>query len=155
MFGEGVNPEDIEVIREGNNLILNNKTNEDKITISNAYVDSTGWYWVGTINFADKTVWDRAYIQEKTRYFVGTEEDDIISGRGWGYNYNQSEVFNAGAGNDTVSAGDGNDTIYGESGNDSISGGYGNDYIEGGTGNDTLSGNDGADTRFHQGWASW
>ena len=118
------------------------------MTVRKAYYDSDGWYYIGSIEFANGTVWDRSAICEKSRHFTGTDGNDILNGIGWGYNYNQSETFDAGAGDDTVNAGDGADVIYGGSGNDTINAGSGNDSIYGGSGNDVLSGSDGADTYY-------
>ncbi|MHC8494828.1 hypothetical protein ACTU44_19190 [Thalassospira sp. SM2505] len=77
-----------------------------------------------------------------------------------------SEVFETGAGNDTVGAGGGNDTvstnagddtiwggngndvIYAGDGNDSITGDGGNDYIDGGAGDDTIHGGEGTNTIY-------
>ncbi|MDG4718490.1 Ig-like domain-containing protein, partial [Thalassospira sp. FZY0004] len=56
-----------------------------------------------------------------------------------------SEVFETGAGNDTVGAGGGNDTISTNTGDDTIWGGNGNDVIYAGDGNDSITGDDGHD----------
>ena len=55
-----VNAEDVEIKREGGQLILVNKKTEDRITISSYYNDS--WHGVGSVEFADGTVWDHEYI---------------------------------------------------------------------------------------------
>ena len=128
VFGEDVREEDIKVYRSGNDLIFVNVTSDDKITVKNALADRDGWYYIGSVEFADGTVWDREYIQEVTRHYVGTDGDDVMNGVNGGYNYNNNETFN------------------GEAGNDTINGSNGNDVLIGGTGNDTLNGEAGADT---------
>lgn len=79
-------------------------------------------------------------------------------------------VFNAGAGNDSLTnstskpavadgsdgndsfvGGSGNDTLYGIGGDDTLIGGAGNDLIRGGSGNDSLDGGDGNDALFGEG----
>ena len=114
--------------RSGSDLIIRNKTNSDQVTIKGALENGNGYNYLQNIEFADGTVWNRETIREQLRHINGTKGDDILTGQENGYNYNNSEVIDGGAGNDT---------IYG---------GYGNDTITGGTGNDTLVGGNGADT---------
>ena len=146
VFGEGVRAEDVEVYRSGNDLVFQNRISGDRVTVQNAMSDRDGWYYIGSVEFADGTKWDAAYLQENTRHYSGSEGDDVLNGQGWGYNYNQSETFRGEAGNDTINGNDGNDTIDGGSGSDILNGGNGNDVLTGGTGNDTISGGYGSDT---------
>ena len=150
-YGEGIKPEDIELQRNGNDLILKNIVTGDSVTLQKYYYDSYGRYAIGSIEFMDGTVWNNTYINEVTRHYVGTEGNDTISGQGWGYNYNESETFHMGSGNDTVYGGNGNDIIYGEEGNDKLYGQYGNDTLIGGAGNDYLDGGYGDDTYIFEG----
>jgi Ca2+-binding RTX toxin-like protein len=55
-----------------------------------------------------------------------------------------ANMFEAGAGNDTVSGMNGNDTLIGGFGDDSLLGGSGNDELVGGRGNDIIDGGAGA-----------
>ena len=146
VFGEGIKAEDIGLYRNGYDLVIRNKTTGDKVTVKNAMSDGDGWYYIGSVEFADGTKWDGEYLRENTRHYVGTDRDDVMNGQGWGYNYDQNETFMGGAGNDTINGNDGDDELYGEAGNDILSGGTGNDILVGGTGNDTLQGGRGDDT---------
>lgn len=56
-----------------------------------------------------------------------------------------SESFNGGSGNDSLSGGGGEDLLVGDVGNDSIRGGSGDDTLEGGSENDVMNGDAGAD----------
>jgi Ca2+-binding RTX toxin-like protein len=76
---------------------------------------------------------------------TGSSYDDTIKGD---VDDNISNIFDGGAGNDTIYGGAGNDTIYGRDGNDLIRGDDGDDSLDGGTGNDTFiatDSNDGQD----------
>ena len=146
VFGEGIKAEDVELCRNGYDLVFRNKTTGDKVTVKNAMADGEGWYYIRSVEFADGTKWDGEYLRENTRHYVGTDRDDVMNGQGWGYNYDQNETFMGGAGNDTINGNDGDDELYGEAGNDILSGGTGNDILVGGTGNDTLQGGRGDDT---------
>ena len=144
-YGEGIRPEDIKAVRNGKDLILKNVSTGDSVAVKNYYDDANGRYSIGIIEFADGTVWNSTYIREVTRHYDGTDGNDTISGQGGAYNYNESETFHMGAGNDTVYGGNGDDIIHGESGDDRLYGDYGNDTIIGGTGNDVMSGGEGTD----------
>lgn len=61
MLGEGIRAEDIKLYRNGDNLILKNKTNNDKITISQAYAGNSGDYCVGKIEFANIALYEIDY----------------------------------------------------------------------------------------------
>ena len=149
IFGKGIRPEDITIRREGKHMVIRNSVTGDSITIKNAYVTSGGTYYIEHMKFADGTVWDADIIKEKSRYIEGTEGADNLTGRS-GYNYSQDEIFDAGAGDDTVKAGDGNDLLYGGSGNDKLYGEAGDDILYGGTGDDYLEGGVGADIYYFE-----
>ena len=148
VFGEGVNPEDLELRREGLSLIIENMVSKDKITVSNAFKDGDGWYYIGGIKFADGTEWGLTEMRERTQNRYGSEGNDTLTGYDSGYNNNTSEIFFAGAGDDTVNASSGNDVIDGGIGTDSLYGNTGNDtYIfYKGSGNDTISDGYGTNT---------
>lgn len=79
---------------------------------------------------------------------IGSAHDDSLTGfdnQGTSGDV-YTNVFYAGAGNDTLDGAGGDDLLYGEDGNDSILGGAGADLLDGGAGNDTIWGGDGADT---------
>lgn len=56
-----------------------------------------------------------------------------------------TNIFYAGAGNDSLDGAGGSDILWGEQGDDTVFGGAGNDTIAGGTGADSLVGGDGDD----------
>jgi Ca2+-binding RTX toxin-like protein len=58
----------------------------------------------------------------------------------------EDQIFDGGAGNDTVDARNGQDTARGGAGDDLLLGGRGSDLLEGGAGNDSLDGGIEADT---------
>lgn len=132
-FGNGISASDVEIEKEGINLVFIVKDSNDQITIKNP------WYWPGMgadyqiekIEFADGTVWDtNEYIKKiVAKPVLGTEVYDYM--RAW----------------------DGmNEHLRGLGGDDYIIGGTGNDVLEGGTGADYLRGGDGSDTyRFNKG----
>ena len=166
-FLPGVDPANVSVRRNGDNLELRIAGTEDMLIVERYFSPyaRNSWYYYGAnvnkveeFHFADSTIWDAATIADKARFINGTEQADTISA------FETNDVISAGAGddtvyaqsgNDTVNGGDGNDTIYGDygddilrgdAGNDSIFGGDGNDLLDGGTGNDILEGNYGNDT---------
>ncbi len=166
-FLPGVDPADVSVRRNGDNLELRIAGTEDMLIVERYFSPyaRNSWYYYGAnvnkveeFHFADGTIWDVATVVDKARFINGTEQADTISA------FETNDVISAGAGddtiyaqsgNDTVNGGDGNDTIYGDygddilrgdAGNDSIFGGEGNDLLDGGTGNDILEGNYGNDT---------
>lgn len=65
LFGEGVKPEDIKLTRKGYDMIITNRKSEgDEITLYNAFYSDYGYYYIGSIEFADKTVWNFDFINE-------------------------------------------------------------------------------------------
>jgi len=149
-FGEGIGVEDVEISRNGNDMIIKILTTGESIKIQNAFYVYNAYttnerYYVDNIEFADGTVWDKTEIMQRLGR-KGTTGNDNMSGQGSIYGYSTSENFYAGAGNDTINAGVGNDSLYGESGNDTLYGEAGNDVIVGGTGNDKMVGGAGSDT---------
>ena len=158
VFGEGINPEDIIVDREGDHLRIS-YSDEDSILVQDAY----NWYhrdgrnFVENIEFADGTVWDTDKINREAEVREGSNNNDTMWGYGAASGYTGNETLYGRGGNDTIYASDGNDILYGDEGNDNlygqegddtIIGGIGNDYLEGGNGNDTYIFNlgDGRDT---------
>ena len=127
VFGEGINPEDIKAVRDGNDLLLTNEKSGDSVRLLQAYTGYNCAYWLGKIEFADGTVWTPDTLWELTRHREGTAGDDIMTGISGGYYYNVNEIFRAGAGNDTIYGGNGDDTLIGGEGNDSLIGGDGAD----------------------------
>jgi len=154
---EGVLPGDVQARRDGINLELILKGTNDKLTILN-YFDSSNYYKIESVKFADGTIWDTAYIMDAVRYITGSEQDDILTGyqdddvitgsAGYDtlYGYEGNDRLEGGSGDDRLLGGNGDDTLisgegydwlYGENGDDILDGGVGNDRLEGGTGSDT------------------
>lgn len=149
-FQAGIAPEEIEVVRNGDNLELRISGTADMVTVERYFSPYArgSWYTydynmnkIEQIVFADGTTWDVATVLNKARTVNGTENADTI----YGYS-DQQNIITTGTGNDTVYAGsmgdqidtgEGNDNVYGSEGADRITGGAGNDTLEGGNGNDT------------------
>ncbi|HQL99132.1 MAG TPA: calcium-binding protein [Ruminococcus flavefaciens] len=133
VFGAGIEPDDIKVIREGNDMILNIGTEGDSIRLVRQYNDS--WYRVENFEFANgkKLTADDLYTAAQTIHGSGVIKDYTS-----GYGSRDATLI----GDKT------DDTIYGYSGDDTLIGGQGNDVLYGGYGNDTYIYNkgDGADT---------
>ncbi|MNH50190.1 Bifunctional hemolysin/adenylate cyclase precursor [compost metagenome] len=149
-FLEGVEPADLTVKRNGNDLRLTIAGTTDTLTIQQYFSAYTknGYYTGGEdgnkieqIQFTNGTVWDIAAIKEMARHIDGTEDSETLSGYS-----DQKNIIKAGAGNDTIYASYQGDDISGEAGSDTIYGSSGNDVITGGTGDDTLEGSYGNDT---------
>ncbi|MBR7003024.1 MAG: hypothetical protein IKI11_10265, partial [Neisseriaceae bacterium] len=145
VFGDGINPQDIEITRDLTSAYIiyaNPETGvKNTIQIDNVY-DFDGAFddgFIESISFADGTVWDSSVIKEKLLP-TPTNGDDVL------YYDQEDNVIIPMAGDDTVYAGYGNDiiqltagnnTVYADDGDDVIISGYGNDVLEGGLGNDT------------------
>ncbi|MCZ6160699.1 calcium-binding protein, partial [Campylobacter ureolyticus] len=144
-FTKGVNKDDILLSRNGDDLIIKNKTNGDEITVKNHFFLSNRYYKINSIEFDDGTIWDEKYIDHNAVYY-GSDANDELSGY-----MGNDDIIKAGSGNDTIYGFDGDDEIYGEDGDDYLSGGNGiekntgNDKLYGGAGNDQLRGEDGND----------
>ncbi len=156
-FMPGINPVDVVVRRDSNNLLLTIKDTGKVINVTNQfYEDNGGIYALDTIEFSNGTLWDNANIKQMVmRGTTGNDNiagfgsddtvdglggDDILSGAG-GNDHLSGNIGNdsltGGEGNDTLLGGDGQDSLYGSVGNDVLNGGLGaNDYMEGGEGND-------------------
>ena len=143
-FAADIQPGEIELSRDSSSLFIKVLGTEDQITVS-GFFDSPAQR-IARVEFADDTVWDEATLASAK--YLGTDGADYLIGS------DDSEVIEAGAGDDTVYAGGGNDIVnggtgndylYGDVGNDIVNGGMDNDYLDGGEGNDTLDGEAGDD----------
>ena len=93
---------------------------------------------VGTINFADGTVWDYDTLIAKAQ--IGSNYNDRLSGlRSDDHlqGFNGDDVIFGYAGNDVLEGGNGADDLNGGDHNDQLYGGAGEDYIVGGAGDDS------------------
>ena len=145
IFGEGINPDDVRLERVENDLVIR-YTEEDSVTVKDAYYYTDGRCFVENIEFADGTKYDSRKINVLAHERYGTTGKDTLYGYGNESGYDTNEVIHGLGGDDVIYGYDGNDTIYGDEGNDTIYGGNGNDVFVGGTGNDWLSGDYGNDT---------
>jgi Ca2+-binding RTX toxin-like protein len=164
VFKAGVLPSDVQIVRNGDSLVLKIAGTTDQITVANYFQnDAMAGWTVEEIRFTDDpaTVWNVAGV--KAMALIGTAGNDNLQG----YATDDSISGNDGNdtlygrnGNDTTNGGNGDDQLFGEAGNDSLIGGAGNDNLQGGVGNDTFDGGAGNDVMsgdYHntfQGWYS-
>ncbi|PYD22726.1 calcium-binding protein [Pseudomonas savastanoi pv. glycinea] len=154
---DGLNPADITVHREYNDLVIQIKSTGDSIRVNSHFnQDGDSVYAVDQLQFADSTVWDGAKLKTEVLKTTGDNDtiigyqtadqlfglagNDTLSGRGG------DDFLDGGAGKDTLNGEEGSDTLLGGADNDTLSGGEGNDLLDGGTGNDSLAGGLGSDT---------
>ena len=135
LFGEGISPSDVTILRRANDLILSLHNGADTVTVYGYFLEAgTTTNTVDTIEFADGTVWDYEHVRVAWNAapvsvggFVtisGTNGNDKISGTSGG------DFLSGEKGDDTINANAGNDVIYGGAGNDKLNGGAGDDtYI--------------------------
>jgi Ca2+-binding RTX toxin-like protein len=129
-LGSNLTPEDVQVRRLDNDMVLVITGTTDQITVRDYFKDNSTLNRIECIQFQDGTVWN--YSDVVARAYLPTEGDDIIYGRQ--------------DGDDNVQGLGGDDTLYGLGGNDSLSGNAGNDTLYGGNGDDLLNGGSGNDT---------
>jgi Ca2+-binding RTX toxin-like protein len=127
-IGDGVDPNNIENTRVGNNLVLIIGESGERLTVQNWY--SATYYQLTRIEFADGTIWTAADINAKSVVLRGTDEGETIQGFSAGdkiYGHGGDDLLVGNDGHDIYvwSLGDGNDTIddysynkhyYGETG---------------------------------------
>jgi VCBS repeat-containing protein len=139
-FGAGILPDNITFTFNGEDLVLGINGTTDQLTILNWAYDT--YSRIERVEFADGTVWDAAYLQDRAVMpIMGTSSDDQLDASNYlgasGYLLNQ---------NVSIQGLEGNDSLYGDDGNDRLDGGAGDDSLAGGAGNDTLIGGEGNDT---------
>lgn len=130
---ERLNYQDIVFQRQGNDLLVIIKSNNETITI-NSFFGGVA-FRIDQITFADGTTRSMSDLLAQGVVIQGTDEDGYLSGDV------ENDILLGGRGNETLYGWDGNDTLRGGLGNDSLHGGSGNDtYIFAlGDGNDTIS----------------
>ncbi len=144
-FGEGIDPEDVEVTttNNGQDFVLTIGTTGDAITITNGASASQN-FWIEEVRFANGVVWTRDHLSGATLPY--SNGNDVITGT------DGIDALRGGGGDDTIYAQGGDDDIRGDAGNDALFGRGGNDVIDGGEGNDVLGGDTGDDVyRFGRG----
>ncbi|WP_280513962.1 calcium-binding protein [Ruminiclostridium herbifermentans] len=139
-FGEGILPENITIVRSGNDMEVNIKGSNDKLTIKNFFEDEIEASITNKIEkfeFSNGVTWNESDILGQSinitgsDFINGTVYNDIIIGSN-----NIDDVYGY-AGNDIISTFDGQDTIYADDGDDILDGGAGGDNLFGLEGNDT------------------
>jgi Ca2+-binding RTX toxin-like protein len=132
LFNSSVAPDNVRVMRHGDDLELHLVNSDDMLILSNWYLSSA--YQIEQVQFADGTKWNTEYLLSQVPLLpvIGTLGDDILRGQD-------------GVGNTYLGL-DGNDILTGGYGNDTLDGGTGSDTLDGGIGNDVLRGGLGADT---------
>ena len=126
-FGEGILPEEVQLRRDGDNLVISLSDGQDSITIDDYFVAASPL--LSQIVFADGTVWNAIAINAALRVVNDTVQTLTAAEEGG-----------------TVEAGDNDDSLRGLSGDDELFGKSGDDWLTGGAGNDILAGGEGSDT---------
>ena len=139
VFGAGIAPTDLTLVRVHDNLVLAHANGTDQIAIQGWYGAEAYRTRIERFEFADGTVWDPAQASARAVGY-GSAGDDVIIGS----EYND-QIYGL-AGHDTLDGGFGNDLLDGGEGHDTLIGGEGSDTLLGGVGDDTLNGNHGYDT---------
>jgi Ca2+-binding RTX toxin-like protein len=141
-FKAGIAASDVQVSRNGDNLVLTVAETTDKVTVQRYFSNdgqSAQGYALDAIRFDDGTSW--SYAQVKAMSLQGTDGNDTITG------FATDDLLDGGAGNDLLQGGLGSDTyLFGR--------GAGADRI---TENDSTPGNTdvlqlGADVSADQLW---
>jgi len=125
-LGPDIAPDDIKLLKVGNDLRIRISDGDDQLYIYNYFFQNNSQqrpYAVSAIKFADGTIWNTGNVDAlsgsliqgtvNADYLFGSNNDDLINGN------------------------DGSDSLYGGAGNDTLDGGAGNDYLRGDAGNDT------------------
>lgn len=64
LFGEGISPSDVTILRRANDLILSLHNGADTVTVYGYFLEAgTTTNTVDTIEFADGTVWDYEHVR--------------------------------------------------------------------------------------------
>ncbi|WP_160016445.1 calcium-binding protein [Pseudomonas sp. 8BK] len=139
LLSEGLGKEDVQLSRQGNDLVIKLKSHSDTLRVSHFFnQDAAGGYQIDQIQFAGGQSWSLEEIKhivmqpaEGLTQLHGYESADVIQGSDIG------EFINGYGGNDTLAGGGGDDRLDGGAGNDVLDGGTGNDHLSGGAGADT------------------
>ncbi|MCY6355658.1 calcium-binding protein [Clostridium sp. ZS2-4] len=124
-LGEGINQQNIDIVRDGVNLVIKTEVEEDQIIIEDWYKNS-----IQRIEFADGNTLDMMQIINE----VYGGDDEI-------YGSSEGDVIRGLLGNDRIYGNEGDDYLIGDEGNDYLNGGAGNDFYEfsGSFGEDTIN----------------
>ena len=100
----------MEFIKEADDLVVNFKNSDDKITVKNWFIDDTNK--IETLEFADGSSLVPEAIESQIITIIGADGDGHIAG-----NANDNLIY-GGINNDTIDGGIGADSLYGEEGDD-------------------------------------
>jgi Ca2+-binding RTX toxin-like protein len=144
VLGAGLEAADVQVLREGLDVVLSFGDGSDSVRIKDWLTTSlteNSSASIEKLQFADGTEWTAANLRAQLTT-LGTDGDDEITG--WYGN----DLILGGAGNDVIDGGQGSNHLYGGDGDDTLSVHYSSDnnVLAGGTGNDVLKGSDKSDT---------
>jgi|GEM_PF-1166498 len=147
-FGPGITPDSVQLVSDGYGLIVRTGDPGDQIYFNDWFMSDA--FSIGTIRFADGTVWTVDDINSRLYSVYGTEGADTLTGttgrKNYIYGLGGNDTLNGKELDDTLDGGAGSDRLYGMAGNDTLDGGAGNDRLYGGDGNDVLAGGIGNDT---------
>jgi Ca2+-binding RTX toxin-like protein len=154
LFSEAVDAANLNVIRNGRDLILEISAS-DRLVIIDYFNNDTdmpsngGSLWV---QFSSGLILNPSHLIQRMlggNPVNGSAGADILLGSSTGdqlFGLGGNDMIWGEAGADQLLGGDGDDSLNGGAGNDLLSGGAGDDFLEGGADDDTLLGGDGADT---------
>ena len=138
-LGAGITADDIDLIRNIDDLVITIRDTGDRITVAGYFVnDGVSSTSLEAIEFENGLVWDFNALKDMLPS-MGTEGDDRIRG------YYSAEAIDGLGGDDVIEGQGGDDLLRGAAGNDMVYGGTGNDSLDGGAGNDVLRGGGGND----------
>ena len=140
IFDNTVAVADIAYSRYNSDLVIDNTSTGDSITIDN-WFNGTYSDIVEEIIFDDGTIHTPDYINPLTQIITGTSSNETL----YGFNSSDDELYGL-DGNDTLDAGSGDDLLVGGNGNDTLKGDDGDDFLQGDAGDDTLYGYNDSDT---------
>jgi Ca2+-binding RTX toxin-like protein len=143
----GLRETDIELRREGNDLVIAIRGASDRLSVRGYFEGGTAaGKTIDAIDFANGSRWDRAEITERVLQTQATEGPDTLRALA------TAARLSGLGGDDTLVGSAADDLLRGDGGNDTIRAGAGDDVIEGGSGNDVLAGEAGNNTyRFARG----
>ncbi len=158
-FSAGVLPSDVQISRNGTDLVLTLASTGDTLTVTEQF-DTNSDRYVESYVFTDGTVWTRADMVAAVATMTGTSGNDTLVGAPIDetfYGLEGNDVLNGDGGADQMFGGAGDDTIFADGGNDTLEGGTGNDHLEGSSGGDTYTyrRGDGDDVIFDHRWYDW
>ena len=139
-LGPGINPDDVQVLRQGSDLVLRHVSGQDQVTIKDWFFAADSGRKLAAVTFEDGTTWLEEQLTSRGLSVTGTSGPDVLTGlNDW------SNTLNGGAGNDVLTGGNLSDVLKGGEGDDRLNGGAGVDFLFGEAGDDTLGGTDSAD----------